>query len=114
MTAPATRRSTTEREDSTPQWRRALTSDTAARVTFYVASLLFWILLSVLFERVPGPLEVVAALAEEFRREEVFGNFTVTMYRFVAGVALATAVGILVGVLMGLSQLTRAFLESPV
>ncbi|GAA3106694.1 ABC transporter permease subunit [Pseudonocardia yunnanensis] len=94
--------------------RRILTSGVAARVTFYVAAMLFWLLLAALFDRVPTPVEVVASLAEEFSRGEVFGNFADTMYRFVAGVALATAVGIVVGVLMGLSQLSRAFLESPV
>jgi ABC-type nitrate/sulfonate/bicarbonate transport system permease component len=114
MTAPATRRSSAEIADATPSWRRALTSPPAARITFYLAAMLFWILLAALFERVPGPLEVVAALAEEFRRGEVFGNFAVTTYRFATGVALATVGGILVGILMGLSQLTRAFFESPV
>jgi ABC-type nitrate/sulfonate/bicarbonate transport system permease component len=99
---------------SVPAWRRAVTSAVAARITFYLASLLFWILLSVLFERVPGPVQVAAALAEEFRREEVFGNFSDTMYRFVVGVTLATVVGVVIGVLMGLSQLSRAFFESPV
>jgi NitT/TauT family transport system permease protein len=103
-----------EVERSAPAWRRTLTSGVAARVTFYAAALLFWILLSALFERVPTPVEVVASLVEEFSRGEVFGNFADTMYRFTIGVALATVIGIVVGVLMGLSQLSRAFLESPV
>lgn len=97
-----------------PSWRARLTSPVAARVTFYVAALVFWILLSLLFERVPGPVAVVAALVEEFSRGEVFGNFAVTMYRFAAGVVLATVAGIVIGIVMGLSELTRAFLESPV
>ena len=97
-----------------PRLRAVLTSDIGARVTFYVVSLLFWIALAVLFERVPSPVEVVQSLAEEFRRNEVFGTFADTMFRFAVGVALATVVGILGGVLMGLSQLSRAFLESPV
>jgi ABC-type nitrate/sulfonate/bicarbonate transport system permease component len=105
---------TSEVTTAAPSWRARLTSPLAARITFYVAALLFWILLSLLFERVPGPLAVVAALVEEFSRGEVFGNFAVTMYRFVAGVALSVVVGILIGVVMGLSQFTRAFFESPV
>ena len=108
------RRSAAEIAGSTPAWRQVITSDLAARITFYVASLLFWILLSMLFERVPGPIAVLDALVEEFRRQEVFGNFADTMFRFAVGVALATVVGILIGVLMGLSQLSRAFFESPV
>ena len=101
-------------ERAAPAWRAALTSPVGARVTFYLASLLVWVALSALFERVPAPVEVVQSLVEEFRRHEVFGNFAVTMFRFAAGVALATVVGILGGVLMGLSPLSRAFLESPV
>jgi ABC-type nitrate/sulfonate/bicarbonate transport system permease component len=108
------RRSAGEAASSAPPWRRTLTSGVAARVTFYVAAMLFWILLSALFERVPTPVEVVASLVEEFSRGEVFGNFADTMYRFIVGVVLATVVGIVAGVLMGLSQLSRAFLESPV
>ncbi|WP_433298251.1 ABC transporter permease [Pseudonocardia sp. CA-142604] len=103
-----------EKESSATRWWRTLTSGVAARVTFYVTAMLFWLLLAALFDRVPTPVEVVASLVEEFSRGEVFGNFADTMYRFGAGVALATVVGIVVGVLMGLSQLSRAFLESPV
>ncbi len=108
------RRSTAEPGDTTSDWRRTLTSDTAARLTFYVSAVLFWILLATLFTRVPGPVDVVGQLAEEFRRNEVFGNFAKTLYRFTVGVALATVVGIVIGVLMGLSGLSRAFFESPV
>ena len=105
---------TSEVATAAPSWRGRLTSPLAARITFYVAALLFWILLSLLYERVPGPLAVVASLVEEFSRNEVFGNFAVTMYRFAAGVALSVVVGILIGIVMGLSQFTRAFFESPV
>lgn len=108
------RRSTTEVDSTTSDWRRTLMSDTAARGTFYVSALLFWVLLAVLFTRVPGPVDVIGSLAEEFRRAEVFGNFAITMYRFMTGVFLATVVGVLIGVIMGLSGMSRAFFESPV
>lgn len=107
------RRSAVEVETSTAP-RRSITSDRAARITFYVSAFVFWILLALVFERVPGPVAVVQALGKEFSRGEVFGNFADTMYRFVIGVALATGVGILMGVMIGLSQLARAFFESPV
>jgi ABC-type nitrate/sulfonate/bicarbonate transport system permease component len=108
------RRSTEETaSDQSPMMRR-LTSDRAARFTFYVAAFLGWIVLAWLFERIPGPTSVVDSLIEEFRRGEVFGNFADTFYRFGIGVALSIVVGTLVGVLVGLSPMSRAFLESPV
>lgn len=112
--ASTRRRSAVEIESSTSTWRRSITSDRAARGTFYVSALVLWLLLAQVFERVPGPVSVVEALGKEFSRGEVFGNFADTMYRFVLGVALATGVGILMGVVMGLSPLARAFFESPV
>lgn len=108
------RKSAEEIATEQPAWRRRLTTDRAARFTFYVAALLFWVALSGLFERIPGPPSVVASLIEEFRRDEVFGNFADTFYRFGIGVALSIVVGILVGVAIGLSPMARAFLESPV
>jgi NitT/TauT family transport system permease protein len=108
------RRSTTEIAEDTSPLRRRLTSELGARLTFGVAAFVFWLILSGLFTRVPGPVEVVESLADEFARGEVFGNFGLTLYRFSIGVLLATVVGILVGVLMGLSRLSRAFFESPV
>ncbi|MEU8804209.1 ABC transporter permease subunit [Spirillospora sp. NPDC048819] len=108
------RRSTSEIEESTPAWRRRLTSDAAARAAALLSFLLFWSLMSLFFDRVPGPVEVVQRLGEEFARGEVFGNFGLTFYRFGAGLLLASAVGIAIGVLMGLSPLSRAFFESPV
>jgi ABC-type nitrate/sulfonate/bicarbonate transport system permease component len=108
------RRSAEEIATDQPQWRQQLTSDRAARITFYVVAFLFWVVLAGLFERIPGPPSVVDRLIEEFRRGEVFGNFADTFYRFGIGVALSIVVGIVVGVLIGLSPMARAFLESPV
>ena len=115
MTETLTRRKSAEEiSRSQPAWQRRLTSDRAARATFYVAAFLLWVALAGLFERIPGPPSVVASLAEEFRRGEVFGNFADTFYRFGIGVALSVVVGIVVGVLVGLSPMARSFLESPV
>ena len=113
-TVEGKRRSTTEIAESTSPLKRRLTSDLAARVTFAVAAFVLWLIVSWLFGRVPGPVEVVERLVDEFARGEVFGNFGITLYRFAVGVLLATAVGVLIGVMMGLSRLSRAFFESPV
>ena len=71
---------------SRPHWQQRLTSDRAARFTFYLTAFLLWVLLSALFERIPGPSAVVSALVKEFSRGEVFGNFADTFYRFGIGV----------------------------
>jgi ABC-type nitrate/sulfonate/bicarbonate transport system permease component len=113
-TTLAPRKSSEEIASARPAWRRRFTSDKAARFTFYVCALLFWVVLAGLFERIPGPPSVIDSLIEEFRRGEVFGNFADTFYRFGIGVALSIVVGILVGVAIGLSPMARAFLESPV
>ena len=114
VTQQQRRRSTTEIDESISPLRRALTSDLGARITFGLASLVFWVVVAAFFTRVPGPVEVVERLVDEFARGEVFGNFGKTLFRFAVGVALATVVGIVVGVMMGLSGLSRAFFESPV
>lgn len=108
------RKSSEETAGEESAWHRRLTSDRAARFTFYVVAFLLWVALAGLFERIPGPPSVVDSLVKEFSRGEVFGNFADTFYRFGIGVALSIVVGTLVGVLIGLSPMARAFLESPV
>jgi NitT/TauT family transport system permease protein len=110
----ARRQSSEEIATAQPAWRKRLTSDRAARFTFYVVAFLVWVTLAGLFERIPGPPSVIDSLVKEFSRGEVFGNFADTFYRFGIGVALSIVVGIIVGVLIGLSPMARAFLESPV
>lgn len=94
--------------------RERLTSDTAARVTSYVAGIVVWVLLAMAFDRVPSPVQVVRRLAEEFGGAEVFGNFATTMVRYFAGVAIAGVVGVTIGLLTGLSKLWRAFLDDTI
>ena len=108
------RRSSEEQASATPAWQRTLTSEPAARVTFYMVAFLVWVALAAAFVRVPGPASVVAATVKEFSRGEVFSNFADTFYRFAVGVFLSVVVGIVIGVIMGLSGLARAFFESPV
>lgn len=91
--------------------KRALVSDKGARVTSYVTGLLLWVLLSVTFARVPNPVEVAVHLYQEIERGEVFGNFSTTLVRFFGGVAVASVIGISIGLLTGLSRMWRAFLD---
>lgn len=114
VTTEGRRRSTVEIAESTSAWKRRLTSDAGGRAAAIISFVLVWLLMAAAFGRVPGPVEVVERLVDEFRRGEVFGNFGVTLYRFAVGVLLATVVGIAIGVMMGLSKLSRAFFESPV
>ena len=72
------RKSSEETAGEQSVWTRRLTSDRAARFTFYVVAFLLWVALSALFERIPGPPSVVDSLVKEFSRGEVFGNFADT------------------------------------
>ncbi|MPZ73591.1 MAG: ABC transporter permease subunit [Nitriliruptorales bacterium] len=98
-------------EPAPPPW---YATDLAARLSSYVFGLLLWIVLAMAFERVPGPDEVVVRLVQEFQLGQVFGHFGTTMFRFGLGLLVAAVGGIAIGVLMGLSPISRAFFESPV
>jgi ABC-type nitrate/sulfonate/bicarbonate transport system permease component len=85
-------------------------SDTGARITAYVAGLAVWTALSA-FEDIPGPWSTAVALVGEFVDGEVFGNFGVTLARFFTGVAISCVIGIVIGLLLGVSKLWRAALS---
>ncbi|MDG4667118.1 ABC transporter permease subunit [Mycobacterium sp. 236(2023)] len=88
--------------------RSPLTTPLAARITFYLAFLTFWTLLSMIADRVPSPLAVVEMLWQETVDGEVVSNFLLTNSRFLVGVAIAVVLGILIGLVVGSSSLTRA------
>jgi ABC-type nitrate/sulfonate/bicarbonate transport system permease component len=90
---------------------RVLTSDTAARITSYLVFLIGWQILGSLYDRVPGPVEVVEFLVDEVQRGGVWSNFAVTAERFFAGVGIAFVAGVALGVIIGLSALARALLK---
>jgi ABC-type nitrate/sulfonate/bicarbonate transport system permease component len=105
-----------ERPDSQPgtvlrRGRAALLSGTGARVTSYVVGLVAWQILAALYDRVPGPIEVVRFLVEEVGRGGVWSNFLVTAERFFAGVGIAFVAGVALGLLMGMWPLARALLK---
>jgi ABC-type nitrate/sulfonate/bicarbonate transport system permease component len=88
-----------------------LLSDVAARITSYVVFLLIWQLLSALYDRVPGPVEVVDLLIDEFQRGVVWDNFSVTVDRFFTGLFFALIAGLVLGLLIGMWPLARALLK---
>ena len=89
----------------------ALLSDIGARITSYVVFLLAWALLGSLYDRVPGPIEVVDILIDEFQRGVVWDNFSVTVDRFFTGLVLALVAGLALGLLIGMWPLARALLK---
>lgn len=94
--------------------RRALAgllSDSGARVTSYVFALVAWQILGALYDRVPGPVEVVRFLADEVGRGGVWSNFLVTAERFFAGVGIAFVAGVALGLVIGMWPLARALLK---
>ena len=100
--------------DGVPFTRRVLDvllSDVAARITSYVVFLLGWQLLSALYDRVPGPVEVVDLLIDEFQRGVVWDNFSVTVDRFFTGLFFALIAGLVLGLLIGMWPLARALLK---
>ena len=91
--------------------RAAVVSDTGARLTSYVVGLLAWQIIGALYERVPGPIEVVQFLADEFANGDVWPNFYATADRFLWGLAIAFVAGVLLGLIIGMWPLARALLK---
>jgi NitT/TauT family transport system permease protein len=89
----------------------ALLSDVGARITSYVVFVIGWQILGSLYDRVPGPIEVVEFLADEVERGVVWSNFYVTADRFFSGLAIALVAGVVLGLLIGMWPLARALLK---
>jgi NitT/TauT family transport system permease protein len=97
-----------------PVPRRVLggvTSDIGARITAYVCGLVAWQIIGQLYDRVPGPIEVVNFLADEVGRGGVWSNFLVTCERFFSGLGIALVAGVALGLLIGMTPLARALLK---
>lgn len=91
--------------------RRWLTSPMGARLTAYAAGLLLWQLVAAVFERFPGPTEIVGFLVGEVTQGHLVANFAVTLNRFGQGMLIAIVIGVLLGVLIGSSRAVEAFLN---
>ncbi len=59
------------------------------------------------FENVPAPLTVLAALVKHLQEFKFYIHIGVSMERILIGFALATAIGIVLGVIMGRSRIAR-------
>jgi NitT/TauT family transport system permease protein len=86
-------------------WLRAL-SLLALVVVWFVASL--FLSPSVL----PGPVQVFAAMVDNLGDPETYFHLWTTVYRVVAGMLIAVSVGLVIGLVMGLSKFGEEFLDS--
>lgn len=59
----------------------------------------------------PGPVPTAARLAELFATDQVVSNLAPTILRVLGGFAVAEVLGVIVGVIMGLSRSWEKFLE---
>ena len=97
MSAPTTDHATASRPN---MLTGPLGASLAAAALFLVA----WQLFGMFGERIPGPLPVVNAAISEIERGEFFYNFSISMQRFVIGMALSIVLGIAIGIAIGSSR----------
>ncbi|MBF5057301.1 binding-protein-dependent transport system inner membrane protein [Alcanivorax sp. 521-1] len=78
-----------------------------------IAALLAWLGLSFLFPEtvLPGPWRTIQVLAENFANGDILSHLTATLGRVLGGLVLAMAIGIPVGVLMGVNRLAEKTLD---
>ena len=99
--------------------RRALTSDMGARVTFYLAVLLGWQILSMLVERMPAPWETLTFIWTELTggnhggvvTGEFWEHFFATLQRFAIGLAVGFVIGVVLGIAIGSIRFVRSLLN---
>lgn len=92
----------------------ALARSWAIRLTSLLAGLLLWHLACIYqfhflinFQTVPAPLVVLAAFIKHLHDAKFYMHIMVSMERITISFALATVVGIVLGVLMGRSKIAR-------
>jgi NitT/TauT family transport system permease protein len=97
----------------------ALTSNWGARLTSYLAFLVFWQLLAISVERVPAPLDTFDFIWRELSggshggvvTGEFWEHFSVTVVRFSIGLVFAFAFGVILGMAIGVSGFFRALMS---
>ncbi|MHA6622313.1 ABC transporter permease [Pseudonocardia sp. DLS-67] len=60
----------------------------------------------------PGPVTVVATMIDNLGESETYVDLGTTVYRVVAGMLIAVAGGLVIGLVMGLSKFGEEFLDS--
>ncbi len=99
MSAPVTDRpTTTARRSAAPGW---LTGPFGASVAAAAVFLVFWQLVGMVSDRIPGPAPVVEAAMSEIERGEFFFNFIISMQRFAIGMVISVVLGIAIGIAIG-------------
>lgn len=99
--------------------RRALTSDTGARVTFYIAVLIVWQLVAWQVERMPAPWETLTFIWTELTggnhggvvTGQFWEHFFATLQRFAIGLAVGFVVGVILGIGIGSIRFVRSMLN---
>jgi len=92
---------------------RELASSVGLPALSLVVPLLVWQVTALLLgtRLVPSPEQTVSELIELFRNGRVADNLGITMVRVVSGFAVALAVGVVLGTIMGLYRRGEQFLE---
>jgi sulfonate transport system permease protein len=101
----------------TPEWVTRLQKSLVhwgIRIAALAAGVAFWhyactnnLTLYIRFENVPGPVQVWHALLDHLREMTFYMHIGVSLWRIAISYALACAIGIPLGLLMGRSQLIR-------
>jgi NitT/TauT family transport system permease protein len=99
--------------------RRSLTSDWAARITFYVSIIVAWQLLAWQVDRMPAPWETFDFLYRELTGGSHGGvitgvfweHFLVTLQRFSIGLGFGFVIGVILGVAIGTLGFVKSLLN---
>ena len=99
--------------------RRALTSDLAARITFYISAIAAWQILGWQVERMPEPWETLDFVFRELSGAshggvvtgEFWEHFLVTLQRFSIGLAAGFVIGVILGIAIGTFRFVRSLLN---
>ena len=84
------------------------------RATSLVALVVVWFIASLFFDEsvLPGPTRVFGTLIQNLGDSETYFHLWTTVYRVVAGMLIAVAFGLIIGLVMGLSKFGEEFLDS--
>jgi NitT/TauT family transport system permease protein len=99
--------------------KRVVTSNTAARITSYIAFIVFWQILANIVDRLPSPWETADFLWREITggshggviTGEFWEHLLVTIVRFSVGLVFAFLLGVFLGILLGSSPFFRSLLN---
>ena len=85
----------------------------ALRLGSVAGALLLWWLLSLAMPAnlLPGPVVATVTLAKDFAQGDVLPHLAITLLRVIGGLALAMAIGVPIGILMGINQRAEKVLD---